>query len=100
MRETKYQIALVVYLDILGFRQLIQESATDPLKVYEIFSALRTVKEHTSESIQFADDGHKPPPSIFRLNFSDLTVRATLTEPSTFVEILNWEFLFLADRKS
>jgi hypothetical protein len=97
MRKSEYQTALVVYLDILGFRELIQQSVSDPLKVYDILSALRTVKEHTSESIQFDDDGHKPPPSIFRaFNFSDLTVRATLTEPTTFIEILNWEFIYLS----
>src|SRR5579863_756401 len=47
MRDAGYREAVVAYLDILGFRKLIETSATDPSHVSTILNALRELKDRS-----------------------------------------------------
>jgi hypothetical protein len=99
MRGAGYREALLVYIDILGFRKLIETSATDPSAVPTILATLRLLKKQTSEGGRVVrEEGNQRPTSIFRaFNFSDLTVRATFIDTSTnYIDILKWEFLYLS----
>ncbi len=99
MRDAGYREALLAYIDILGFRKLIETSATDPSTVPTILNTLRRLKKQASEGGRvIREEGNKHPTSIFRaFNFSDLTVRATFIDASTnYIDILRWEFLYLS----
>jgi len=99
MRDTGYREALLAYIDILGFRNLIETSATDPSTVPIILNTLSRLKKQTSEGGRvIREEGNQRPSSIFRaFNFSDLTVRATFIDTSTnYIDILRWEFLYLS----
>ena len=99
MRDAAYREALLVYIDVLGFRKLIETSATDPSTVPTILNVLRELKQQTSEGGRvIREEGKQRPTSIFRaFNFSDLTVRATYIDTSTnYVDVLKWEFLYLS----
>jgi hypothetical protein len=97
MREPGYREALLVYIDILGFRSIIQKSATESHLIGSMLSVLQDLKRQTSVGGRVIHEEGKPV-SIFRgFNFSDLTVRATYIDTSTkYVGILNWEFLYLS----
>lgn len=99
MRDSGYREAMLVYIDILGFRKIIQKSATDPHVIPSMLSIMRDLKKQTSEGGRvIREKGTNKPVSIFRgFNFSDLTVRATYIDTSTnYADILKWEFLYLA----
>ena len=99
MRDTEYREALLTYIDILGFRKLIQQSATNPSIVPTILNVLRDLKKQSREGGRVVrEEGEERPVSIFRgFNFSDLTVRATFADTSTkFSDVLKWEFLYVS----
>ncbi len=99
MRDTGYREVLLAYIDILGFRKLIETSATNSSAVPTILNALREMKEQTFGGGRvIRDEGNQRPTSIFRaFNFSDLTVRATYVDTSTnYIDVLKWEFLYLS----
>jgi hypothetical protein len=99
MRDAGYREALLAYIDILGFRKVIEKSATTPSVVPTILKTLGDLKKQTSEGGRvIREDGEQRPTSIFRaFNFSDLTVRATFIDTSTnYIDILKWEFLYLS----
>lgn len=99
MRDTSYREAMLVYIDILGFRKIIEKSANDPHVIPSMLSIMQDLKKQTSEGGRvIRDEGTNKPVSIFRgFNFSDLTVRATYIDTSTnYVDVLKWEFLYLA----
>jgi len=67
-----YEKTLLVYLDIMGFKDLINDSATDPAKIDLIINTLRQMKRQAGIRM----------PGILKTktktqNFSDLIVRAT-----------------------
>src|SRR6267154_2094400 len=104
MRDSfEYRRALVVYLDILGFRELINQSVNDHHKVYEIEKVLEMIKEQMSEGRDPLPppEGHELPESVFRsFNFSDLTVRVTcIDRGEKLVNILNNELRTLAEKQ-
>jgi len=84
MRDAAYREAVLVYIDILGFRKLIETSTTTPSTVPTILNALRELKQQTSEGGRVIhEEGKQRPTWIFRgFNFSDLTVRATSGGPA------------------
>jgi hypothetical protein len=99
MREIGYREAMLVYIDILGFRKIIEKSATDPHVIPPILSILQDLKKQTSEGGRVVHEkGKEKPVWIFRgFNFSDLTIRATVIDTTTnYVDVLKWEFLYLA----
>jgi hypothetical protein len=99
MRDTEYREALLTYIDILGFRKLIEQSATNPSIVPTILNVLRDLKKQSREGGRVVrEEGEERPVSIFRgFNFSDLTVRATFADTSTkFSDVLKWEFLYVS----
>lgn len=99
MRDSFYRQALLAYIDILGFRKLIDASALDPSTVPTILNTLRELKTQTFEGGRVInEEGEQRPTSIFRaFNFSDLTVRATYIDTSTnYIDVLKWEFLYLS----
>jgi hypothetical protein len=48
MRDAGYREALVAYIDILGFRKLIETSAVNPSTVPTLLNALSELKQQTS----------------------------------------------------
>jgi hypothetical protein len=99
MRDTGYREALLTYIDILGFRKIIERSATDPSIIATMLNVLRDLKKQSSEGGRVVrEEGKERPISIFRgFNFSDLTVRATFADTSTkFSDVLKWEFLYVS----
>lgn len=87
-----YEKTLVVYLDILGFRELINESAADHAKVTEIIQILNVMKRQASL-------GATPYNSkqIDVKTFSDLVIRASrLPEGDSVAMQITMETLILA----
>ena len=73
-----YRPALVVYLDILGFSDLIDESKSNPAKADEILKVLRTMQTQLYlEDNPFRTAQNEVKASFKTVNFSDLTIRAT-----------------------
>jgi hypothetical protein len=99
MRDPRYRDALLTYIDILGFKKLIEKSATDASIIPTILHILQLLKKRTSEGGRvIREKENQSPKSIFRaFNFSDLTVRATFIDTSTsYSDVLKWEFLYLS----
>jgi hypothetical protein len=98
MRDNNYREALLAYVDVLGFKKLIEKSVADPQLLSEILSLLRHLKDQTGRGGRLIHEEGKPlPVSIFRaFNFSDLTVRATYADTVTnYFSLCQWEFLYL-----
>jgi hypothetical protein len=87
-----YEQTLVVYLDILGFKQLIAESATNPEKAAEIVHILAVMKKQAS--LGATKENSK---QIDVKTFSDLVVRASrLPEGDSIAMQITMEVLILA----
>lgn len=98
MRDKNYREALLTYIDVLGFKRLIEESVADAQLFAEILSLLRHLKDQTGQGGRYVHEQGKPlPVSIFRaFNFSDLVVRATYADTATsYFSLCQWEFLYL-----
>lgn len=98
MRDTNYREALLSYLDVLGFKKLIEKSVHDAQLFADILSLLRHLKGQTGQGGRYVHEQGKPlPQSIFRaFNFSDLVVRATYADTATnYFSLCQWEFLYL-----
>lgn len=101
---SKYRRALITYIDILGFRELIEASKTNASEVENILELVRGVKQEFSAGGRATTTPDNRPKSIFySTNFSDLTVRTTLIDEtpsnSNISEYLNWEFLYIGGRQ-
>lgn len=96
-----YDKALLVYLDILGFRDLITDAGNDELKVAKVLKVLRTIRTQFSEGGRYINEPGEKPQSVFKaINFSDLTLRITKMEPNAdLIDYLNWEILNLAGKQ-
>jgi hypothetical protein len=98
MRDNNYREALLSYIDVLGFKKLIEKSVTDAQLFSEIITLLHHLKDQTGRGGRYVQEQGKPlPVSIFRaFNFSDLTVRATYADTATsYFSLCQWEFLYL-----
>jgi hypothetical protein len=101
MAPAAYDVALLTYLDVLGFSDLIDESVRDPNTVEKIARTLRTFeKQFTGGGRVTIDNNNRPKNISHYWNFSDLMVRLTVyEEPEDLVQYLNWELLNLAHRQ-
>jgi hypothetical protein len=98
MRDKNYREALLAYIDVLGFKKLIEKSVADAQLFADILSLLRHLKDQTGQGGRYVhEEGKSLPVSIFRaFNFSDLTVRATYADTATnYFSLCQWEFLYL-----
>jgi len=98
MRDKNYRECLLAYIDVLGFKKLIEKSVTDAQLFADILSLLRHLKDQTGQGGRYIhEEGQPLPVSIFRaFNFSDLTVRATYADTVTnYFSLCQWEFLYL-----
>jgi hypothetical protein len=93
-----YKPVLLSYLDVLGFRDMIDKSKTNVYKVQETFALLHHMKLQYSGMRRFATtDGKTPRPITHFKNFSDLIIRATeLVDDDMLADYLNLEFMALA----
>jgi hypothetical protein len=67
MRDIGYREAMLVYIDILGFRKIIEKSANDPHVIPSILSILQDLKKQTSEGGRVIHEkGKDKPVWIFR----------------------------------
>jgi hypothetical protein len=91
-----YRTAILTYLDVLGFSELVQQSASDPTKVSEIMSILNIAKKRGT--FGSATGGEYPTKLITHtLTFSDLIIRITYVEPhDDLIVRLNMELMMLA----
>ena len=96
-----YCKALVSYIDILGFADLINESRTDISKVSKIANLLMTLKEGLSAGGRIHRDPEGNKEKIFDwFNFSDLVVRSTRIPPGADVgEFVDWELFYLGEKQ-
>jgi hypothetical protein len=100
-QPTTYSQALVSYIDILGFADLIKDSETAATGVAKIVRLLTTMKDEFSIGgrIHRRPDGRTE--KIFRsFNFSDLIVRTTrIPDGADIGEYLDWELFYLGDKQ-
>lgn len=82
-----YQKMLFVYLDILGFRSLVEFSKTDPAQIDRIRDLLDLLK--SKADFNFVN-------LTTTLNFSDLVVRATRLDSGNPINWINSELIFLS----
>jgi hypothetical protein len=77
--DNTYSRAIVSYVDLLGFGQLIRDSRKNPTQIAKILNLLIKLKAAagTGGLIHRKEDG-KPEEIFYSFNFSDLTVRCTL----------------------
>jgi hypothetical protein len=91
----KYRQALVSYVDILGFRQLVKESDDDPAKGERILNILRVLKKEA----EFGWIDHGADNKIVRIffpdNFSDTLIRTTFIGSRSLAEYIDSELMIL-----
>lgn len=86
-RMPQYEQSLVTYLDILGFKNLIDQSAKDPEKVTRIIEILFELERQSTLGS----------PSTTTQNFSDLIIRAVRLGPDVnLLRVIDTECLVLA----
>ncbi|MGE5113688.1 MAG: hypothetical protein ACM3JB_22725 [Acidobacteriaceae bacterium] len=94
-----YGKAMVTFIDILGFRQLIEVTRKESAKVATVAALLTSLKQRSSEGgrVHRTEDGKQQ--RIFHsFNFSDLTVRCTeVPNGASLPDYLNWELLYVGD---
>ncbi len=96
-----YETGLLTYLDILGFRDLIDESERDPSTIEKIAHILAQFEQQfTTGGRVGVDANNMPVPLSHFHNFSDLMLRVTLMRAGDdLIHFLNWELLTLAHRQ-
>ena len=96
-----YHKALVSYIDLLGFAELINDSLTDPLEVAKIAGLLTTMKEELSAGGRIHRDAKERVVKIFAsFNFSDLIVRSTrIPDEAEVSSIVDWELFYLGGKQ-
>jgi hypothetical protein len=73
----EYQKTLIVYLDIMGFKKLIEESQRVPTKVDAIIDILKKTKERAAITYPRIVSSRVSVDAMEARNFSDLIVRVT-----------------------
>lgn len=99
-----YRRALITYIDILGFRELIEKSKNNSRDVENILELVRSVKQDFSIGGRLGLTEDKKVRRIFyATNFSDLTVRTTIVDDTfsseQIAEYLNWELMYVGSRQ-
>lgn len=95
--DAGYFNAIVSYMDILGFADLVEETKTLPIKISEINRQL----EALNRIGETARRKPKHPLQQFSFfNFSDLVVRSTSIESEMLLsDVVNWELFYLAEQQ-
>jgi hypothetical protein len=96
-----YSKAVVTYVDILGFADLITESRANASKISQIAGMLTTMKEEFSTGGRTHRDSEGRKKKIFdSFNFSDLVVRTTrLPADANIAEFIEWELFYIASKQ-
>lgn len=92
---TAYRTAVVSYLDILGFRDLIEQSLSNPARVDEILDILRILKKASSAMGSRGQDENGNP-IFYTDNFSDTLIRTTFRGSLPFVKYVDAELMILS----
>ena len=96
-----YRKTLLSYIDILGFRDEIDSTTTNPGEIDNVHQVLQIMKDEMSAGgrTHRGPDGRKQ--RIFHaLNFSDLTVRCTqIPDGENLADYVNWELLYLGEKQ-
>ncbi len=94
----EYDKTLLVYLDIMGFKKMIEDSQKEYSKVDEIIDILKKVKAKTSISFKRVITSRMSVDSMIPRDFSDLVVRITPLglNPTDNKKFISDEFLILA----
>ncbi|HZS28177.1 MAG TPA: hypothetical protein VFB76_13180 [Candidatus Angelobacter sp.] len=97
----EYRTGLLTYVDILGFRDLIDESVRDSNAIEHIANILfQFEQQFTTGGRVGVDANNMPVPLSHFHNFSDLMLRITLMDGNAdLIQYLNWELLTLAHRQ-
>jgi hypothetical protein len=96
-----YRRALITYIDVLGFRELIEKSRKDPGQVGHIADLLGIAKNHLSSGGRIhRDDAGRPVRIFYSFSFSDLIVRCTeIPHDANIGDFVNWELLYISDKQ-
>jgi hypothetical protein len=94
----EYEKTLLVYLDIMGFKKMVEDSQRDYSKVDEIIDMLKKVKARTSMSFKRVITSRMSADSMTPRDFSDLVVRITTLglNPTEHKRFISDEFFMLA----
>lgn len=84
----QYKKTILVYLDILGFKDLIQRSSKDEGEVVSIVNLLDLMKEEAGYTMLSTKPDGRTVNATETLNFSDLVIRATRLEVDD--DLLRW----------
>jgi hypothetical protein len=97
----EYKTGLLTYVDILGFRDLIDESVGDPNVIQQIANILLQFEEQFTTGGRVGIDANNMPVNLSHFhNFSDLMLRVTLIDGNAdLIQYLNWELLTLCHRQ-
>lgn len=75
--KTEYRDALITYIDILGFGEMVERSTADPLRVGVIRSILDTLHQESTRGWTETDEQGNVIPLFFADHFSDTFLRTT-----------------------
>jgi hypothetical protein len=97
--RARYRRHLITYVDVLGFRQRIQETERDAALVPEVAAVLEQVQGPLEVGGMVGEGKKGQRVRIFRpFNFSDLTIRCTrLLKYANVGDYFNWEILYLSE---
>jgi hypothetical protein len=89
-QQRQYRDAVISYVDILGFSEMIQESVLQPDRVGKIADLLQAVRDDLGFNPKlFKSHDVSRPPNFVSENFSDLTIRSRfVTGPSCHSEAI------------
>jgi hypothetical protein len=97
-RMAEYSKTILVYLDIMGFKELIEESENEPTKVDEIIDVILILKQQATSGLWLTSPWVMGAPKAQMQNFSDLIVRARpITPNENVISWINTELITLAD---
>jgi hypothetical protein len=96
-----YETGILTYLDILGFRDLIDDSARTPGTTEKIAHILTQCEQQLTTGARVGVDANNMPVRLSHFhNFSDLMLRVTLVHAEDdLLQFFNWELLTLAHRQ-
>jgi len=94
----EYSKTLLVYVDIMGFKELIEKSETHPASVDTIVETISVLKQQATSGLWLSSPWVMGAPKAQMRNFSDLIVRARpITPDDNVVMWVNTELMTLSD---
>jgi|SRR5579864_5763222 len=64
MPESKYREALVTYIDILGFREMVKDSERTPSRIPELRYVLKVLKKQIGTGVRYSFERSEPKKSL------------------------------------